>query len=517
LISGIASAPAHAGRGRQAFSASRHLEVVPDPGPCDVVITPANQAATLPMLNDSGKRVFCVDPGDYRAARHLELEVSGTATARRYLRYNAPFPAPPAIRQTSRAIFYGVLLDGASWWVIEGLTIQPTGTQDHSFMVGILGGSRNVLEGNLIDASLQVNYRDQSGVLLRESDAGAPSARNSIQNNVIRGGNKSRLAVDYAGVDIRRSFVAASFNDYTKVLDNEIYDWGHGVEVGASATCDDLGWARGTIIDGNDIYITAAKRVNCEDGTPDPNGECSCSEDGIDVKSPGGSRSDQWTQITNNRLWGFRPTLRAVKSCGGSGARGQAINSGNSCAAHVLVAQNAITDSAVGILTEGGQWRVAGNLLSEIRTADAAHGNQGIAIHPVSGTNSRVQLNTVVGVDNAYQDTAEYFTGQCNAVLHDLATKGSSGPRGAGHVVRYNHLYESNSPNNMSDSTTKVYAADVASGNVELCFSRKRWTAPEEVCVPFGHTTAESPHATFPTACNTDIGAAFGIPVITHP
>jgi hypothetical protein len=481
------------------------------------VITPANKATTLPMLNDSDKRVFCLEPGDYRSARHLELERSGTATARRYLRYNAPFPAPRAIAQANRAIVYGIYLNGASWWVIEGLTIQPTGTQDHAFMVGILGGSRNVLEGNLIDASLQSNDGYQSGVLVREGWTGVAASRNTIQNNVIRGGNKSRLEVDYTGVDIRSSFTTASFNDYTKVLDNEIYDWGDGVQLGASNTCDDPGWARGTIIDGNDIYVTAAKRVNCEDGTPDPNGECSCSENGIDVKSRAGTRVDLWTQITNNRLWGFRPTLRAVKSCGGSGSRGQAINAGNSCAANVLVARNAITDSTAGIVSEGGEWRIAGNLLSEMRNADADRGNQGIAIHPISGTGSRVQLNTVVAVDNAYNDTAAYATGQCNAVLHDRALKGSSGPRGTGHVVRYNHLYESNSPNNMTSPTTEVFANDVDSGNTELCFSRRRWTGPQEVCIPFGHTTAASPHATLPAECGTDIGAPFGIPVITHP
>ena len=56
-----------AGRGRESFAVSPYLAVIADPGPCDVVITPANWASTLPLLNDAGHRVFCVDPGDYRA------------------------------------------------------------------------------------------------------------------------------------------------------------------------------------------------------------------------------------------------------------------------------------------------------------------------------------------------------------------------------------------------------------------------------------------------------------------
>jgi hypothetical protein len=480
------------------------------------VITPANQAATLPLLDDADKRVFCVDPGDYRAARHVEIRASGTASARRYLRFNAPFPAPPAIEQASRAIFHGLLLDGASWWVIEGITIQPTGPQDLAYLVAIFGGTRNVLEGNLLDASLQSNMTRQNGVVLAATGSGKPSTWNSIQNNVIHGGNKNRLPIDYTGVNVPSETVVGAFNDHNKIVDNEIFDWGDGVQIGMDAACADVARPRGTLIDGNDVYVTASKRVRCSDGAPDPNGECSCSENGIDVKSPGGSRSDRWTQVTNNRLWGFRPTLRDVPSCGGSGARGQAINAGNACASNVFVAGNRITDSTIGVLSEGGVWRIAGNLISEIRSADTAHGNQARAIYPLTSTGTLVQFNTVVAVDNTYQDTADDVTAQCNAVIHDRGVLGASGIRGSNHVVRYNTLYESSSPN-LDSPTNQELATDEESQNRELCFDRKRWTAPEEVCIPFGRTTAASPHATHPAECSTAIGAEFGVPELTYP
>jgi hypothetical protein len=508
---------AHGGRDRQAFASSQHLEVVPDPGPCDVVITPANQAATLPLLNDADKRVFCVDAGDYRAAGHVELRSSGSPSARRYLRFNAPFPVPPAIGQTSRAIFQGLLLNEASFWVIEGIAVQPSGLQTYAYLVAILGGARNVLDGNLFDASLQVNYTRQNGVVVAATGAGVPSTRNSIQHNVIRGGNRTRLPIDYTGVSITSEPIAGAFNDYNKVLDNEIYDWGDGIQLSAPSDCSDPARPRGTIIDGNDIYVTDAKRARCSDGAYDPTGECACAENGIDVKTSAGVRSDRWTRITRNRLWGFRPTVREAPSCGGSGSRGQAITAGNACASHVFVAGNVILDSTIGILAEGGEWRIAGNLLSEIRTHDAANGNLGIAIYPLSGAGSLVQFNTVVGVDNAYQDTAADVAAQCNAVIHDRALNGASGPRGAGHVVRDNHLYESGSPNNLVDPTTAVFATAAESLDRQLCFLRRRWTAPEEVCVPLGRTTAASPHATPPPECATDLGAEFGIPAITYP
>jgi hypothetical protein len=490
--------------------------VVPEPPPCDIVITPANADRNLALLNRAGLRVFCVEPGDYRAFGHLELMASGTEDARRWLRLNVPHPAPPAAHQTERAIFHGLLMNTASWWVIEGITIQPTGYQNLAYLIAIFGGSHNVLERNLVDASLQPNRMRQSGVILRATGGGAPSTWNFVQGNVIRGGNASRLFVDYTGVNIPSEAIAGANNDSNRVLDNEIYDWGDGIQVEAASTCDDPAVPRGTIIDGNDIYITADKRVRCSDGAPDPFGECSCSENGIDIKSQGGPDPAHWTQITYNRLWGFRPTLRDVPSCGGSGSRGQAITAGNACAARVFVAGNAITDSTVGVMSEGGEWRVVGNLLSEIRTADAEHGNQGRAIYPLSGASSHVQFNTVVAVDNAYQDTAEYVTAQCNAVVHDRGVLGASGPRGLGHVARHNFLYESSSPN-LDDVTNQVFATDVESQNAPLCFTRKRLTAPEEICVPFGDVGKKSPHKTVPAACSSDLGADFGMPGIGYP
>jgi hypothetical protein len=505
--------PLQAGRARAtSLSASPHLEVIPNPGACQVVITPTNQATTLPQLNDPSKRVFCVNPGNYRAAKHIYLKTPGTATARRYLRYNAPFPAPPAIQQTSRAVFHGIVIGDSSYWVLEGLTIQPT-TQDLSHLLGIFSSHHNVVEGNLIDASQQQNiYGAQKGVNISANSVGVPSTYNSIQNNVIRGGNLLRVPVDYTGVRVGAEQHAGAYNDYNKILDNEIYDWGDGVQVHALAdTCNVDANPRGTLIDGNDIYITSAKRVRCSDGVPDPNGKCSCSENGVDVKSPASSRYDRWTRITNNRLWGFRPTLEAVQSCGGSGSNGQAIT-GNECSAHVFVAKNLVMDSTTGILEAGTDWRIVSNLLTEIRATDSWH--PGVALFPISS--AELRFNTVVAVDNAYEDAGTDVLTQCNAVIHDRSARGGGGGRGANHVTRYNYLYESVN-SNFSGSTDRSFPNDTDSRNSTHCQLRKRWTGVQEICVPFGHTTNLSPHAALPTACTSDIGANFGLPGLRFP
>jgi hypothetical protein len=515
--------PGQAGRGRALFQDSQFLENIPEPPPCDVVITTANAATTLPMLNDPSKYVFCISPGNYLARGQIALRTQGTSTRRRYFRYNGSWPTLPAIRQTDRVRLHGLLINEASWWVVEGITVQPT-TQDTSYLVAIFGSSNNVLQGNLIDASLQSNYKFQSGIVFgatgpASADPGTPSTYNSIQRNVIRGGNKSRLPVDYAGVNIPVEDVAGANNDYNKILDNEIYDWGDGIQVSSSTdVCSSyVAVPRGTLIDNNDIYITSAKRVRCSDGAPDPDGECSCSENGIDIKVAPGSNASRWTRVMNNRLWGFRPTLRDAPSCGGSGSRGQAITSGNSCAGYVFVARNTIMDSTVGIITQGQEWRVVGNLFHEIRTADVSNGNRGVAIYPLEQNDALIQFNTMVATDNAYSDSGWGVVTQCNAVVHDAGVNGLQGARGSPHTTRYNHTYESNTPDIMVGSTNVAHPNDIQSQNRELCFHRKRWTESEEVCIPFAETVQGSPHATLPTACSTAIGVDFGLPTVFFP
>jgi hypothetical protein len=116
----VAVAPATASG---TFANSPLLESIPAAGACDVVITPANAAITLEQLDDPTKRVFCVDPGDYRVHGVLWLTRSGTQAKRRFLRFNASGDQT-AVQRSQRARFENIHVFG-NWWVIQGLTIQP--------------------------------------------------------------------------------------------------------------------------------------------------------------------------------------------------------------------------------------------------------------------------------------------------------------------------------------------------------------------------------------------------------
>jgi hypothetical protein len=456
--------------------------------------------------------VFCVDPGDYRGAGEILLTASGGSGARRYLRFHAPDPVPHAEHQASRAIFESIRIQG-SWWVVQGVTVQPRDPAT-SWLLALHGGDHNVIDGNLIDASRQSNVSSQSGVLVASWQRD-PATYNSIQANVVRSGNRSRLPVDYAGINVSVSFTAGANNDFNKIVDNEVFDWGDGIALTASSDdCAYPGRPRGTLIDGNDVYLTAAKRADCATGAADPAGDCSCAENGIDVKPDPGSDPRYWTRITNNRLWGFRPT--AARSCGGSGANGQAITAGNLCAGHVFVAGNVIQDAAVGISIVGRSWIVVENLFHEIRIPRGSRAG-GSAILPLGRASGvQVQFNTIVEVDNAYDDASSNTDTRCNAVIDDRAVSGFGAPRGVNHATRYSFLYHSPIAS-LTGTTTRSFSSPVQSRNQDFCFWRKRWTRPEFVCIPYGHTTPASPHEATVSSCNSDLGSFLGFRPLVFP
>jgi hypothetical protein len=468
---------------------------VPESGPCDIVLTPADAPNLERLLNDAGLRVFCVEAGDYRSAGLVFLRTQGTPEARRYLRFHPEDGVPNAMYRSERAIFEALRIR-SKWWVIQGITVQPKGDERSNWFLGIEGGDHNVVEGNLIDGIDFPNPGLHAGVEIHGL-VGDGATYNLIRSNVIRRGNQRRLGVDYIGVAIAVGKVTGEDNDFNQILDNEIYDWGDGISL-ASGTedCSPPGEAHGTVIDGNDIYITGDKRVNC-DGTPNPDGDCSCSENAVEIKHEAGPEPHRWTRVTNNRFWGFRPT--SEPRCGSSGGNGQAINAGTPCAGYVLVAGNVISDAFMGVKPEGPGWVIAGNLLHDL----------GRSIFPAPGTNSMdIEFNTFVGADNAYEDNAADVLTRCNAVIDDRGITGWGTERGADHETAYNYLYDA-ADYNFPGPTNQVFPLAEQSGNEELCVTRRRWTGPEQLCVPLARTTASSPHAVSVPHCDPELGAPF--------
>ena len=497
------------------FADSRYLAPIPTDR-CDTYLSTSLISSGLltQMLNDPARRVFCVYPGDYRSAGNILIQQAGTEAKPRIVRFNASDGVANAVQRTQRATFESFYFLKTSWWVMQGLTVRPTRPTTSEYVT--LGGSDHVvIDGNLLDGDQHQNPGDVTGVRITGYQ-GDPATYNTVQHNVIRNGDQSGKADDYWGVIISAATYATERNDYNKVLDNEIYDWGDAVSVaGYTMDCSEPAVQHGTVVDGNDLYVTEAKRVDCTTGARDPNGQCICAENGFDNKSNPGPNVADWTRVTNNRVWGYRPTQTAVH-CGGSGSNGQAISSGNLCPGHVFVAKNIVADSTIGISMTGPGWIVAGNLLHDIRTSNG----RGIytlgAILPTQyATSVQIQFNTVVSTDAAYDDQSSYTDTRCNQVIDDAALPGNSGSRGLAHTTEDNFLYHSPQPNFMGNGNA-FFPSEGESHNGPFCYWRRRFTAPERICVPYAATEPGSPQASESSTCNEAIGAPFGIESISY-
>jgi hypothetical protein len=343
---------------------------------------------------------------------------------------------------------------------------------------------------------------------------GRPSTHNTIQRNVIRNGDQTHQAIDYDGVLIASGFALGEDNDYNAVLDNEIYDWGDAVAVaGYTLDCSDPGVQHGTLIDGNDAYLTPAKYVDCNTGASDPNGQCACAENAFDLKADPGSDPAWWTRVTNNRAWGYRPTTEAVV-CGGSGALGQAITAGTVCPTNIFIARNIVADSTIGIEVVGSDWIVAGNLIHDIQPSNSEMWGTMALFVSDDASYVNVQWNTIVDSMNAYDDHADYVDTRCNTMIRTPGW-GAGMPRGVSHVTAYNYLYEA-SALNFVGSSNQSFPTALASMNQALCYKRKRWTGEETVCVPDGATTQMSPQVLATPYCDSSIGAPFGMSTIGY-
>lgn len=508
FASATAFAPAARAQGK--LAPSPHLVSIPDP-PCDLVITMANAVTTLALLDSPAYRVFCVSPGDYRLLGGISLDSSGSESSPRYLRFHGP-GSVKAFQRAQQAWVERITVRG-SWWVIQGLTIQPhsAGTQ---YFVRLYGADHVVVDGNLLDGVEHPNGSRQNGVWIG-GRYGDPATYNTVQRNVIRNGDQSLLAGDYVAVQIRGADAPGENNDRNRVLDNEIADWGDGVALtGSSDACDDPGAAHGTLIDGNDIYLTPAKYVDCQTGAFDPAGQCACAESAVDVKARPSPAPADWTRVTRNRMWGYRPTTEALV-CGGTGALGQAVTAGNTCPRYVVVAKNAIADSTIGIDVAGEGWLVAGNLIHDIQPSDGRiYGTYGLLL-TAEATGVAVQWNTIVSALNAYDDRSSDTDTRCNAVIESPEWIGWGHPRGANHVTEYNFLYAAGW-SNLTGPTNQIFSNALQSANQPLCYERRRWSGVETVCVPYGATTGSSPHRAAEPHCDAAIAAPFGLPTVGY-
>jgi hypothetical protein len=249
------------------------------------------------MFDKEGSRLdYLLAPGDYRGWGPLELVGRAGNTARRpaTIRFHDPdadHAVHPVHRPTQARVdalnFKGA---GTRNWLVQGLTFSEP-PEAGTPTIRMWDGVRRIT----VDACLIERARLR-GVWIKH-------ARHcTIQRCVIREtlngaaeigrGDQQGIYVGNVDAEIRG----------IRILDNEIYDNGDGIQVKHYKHDPDR-----TVevrIEGNDIYLTPALYL---DG-----GATTWAENAIDLKA--GSSRPRSTRIDNNRLWGFRrnavPTAR---------------------------------------------------------------------------------------------------------------------------------------------------------------------------------------------------------------
>jgi len=400
-------------------------------------------------INDPQFRTFCISPGDYRNLGEIKLTANGTADAPRYIVYNGESSDHPArMEESERAIIKGLGLEGA-WWVVHRLTIRGEGA-----FVDVYG------DDNLISQTLVEGGGGGAGQIKL-----AGGERVAIVDSVLR--NTGKMA--------ERDFhciKATKPAGGIRLVGNEIYDCaGDGLQIEGS---------RGMLVEDNDFYVTTDMYTDCS-GNFDPEGNCSCAENAIDIKSTTDSADpppEEWVWIRNNRFWGFR---RTDVSCSGTGSGGDAIVV-HFDGAFVRVEDNLFFDSDYGFNTpnrEAHDLHVAGNIFSQMFFS---------ALTGLYKSVDGMFVNNTIADSGAGADSAdESHQFQCNVFIN-------SGPVDINGSADFNSYYNSEPIQRLGAHDLQFSRASAAR-HKDLKFIIMRHTTPAEVTLENAIATEDSPHS----------------------
>ncbi len=303
-------------------------------------------------INDSDKRIFCVNPGDYgndnagsEEEKVFKITSSGTKNKRRYLLLNNGNFDHPArlvnnyqdksswINQLAR---YRIKLINANYWSIDRLAYWNDAENTH-YSIDLINSTHNLFDRVLIaDTTDAIKIQNHS------------DANNFKRMHI----EKSQWSVDYntnnpGNIITDDAAIAIIGNAHTKTVDNlfednEIINYVDPIQLVRNSYSKDNGEYEfyrdidfaGTKIINNRFYVTSLLYTDCN-GKLDPNGECSMSENGIDIKA-GSHDINNPIIIKNNYLFGFKKS-----DYNGGDDEGTAIVS------HYHVANLIITDNMI--------------------------------------------------------------------------------------------------------------------------------------------------------------------------
>lgn len=454
---------------------------------CDQIIAPSTPWSSINWAHGS----ICLEAGDHSAKGTLTIPSSASGSASRYKVLRAANLAGKPWQQAAgaRAKVERIALNGADYWLIDGITIDADGTR--------YGGLLDFLS----DSGANFNIANQ--LLIEDGNSngvhvGARNSGNTVQNSVIRN-CRYNVGNDYSGVD----HDGGPTN--THIVNNEMYGCNKGIYISEHV-------AAGTVIENNDLYVPKSMYTDCN-GNYNGVGPCSATETQLGTKN-GGTQANP-VIILHNRVWGNRATdMKVCCNGGGQGSLvfigGQGPNTdGNKVGAkYTLFQNNILMDAQFGV---GGYWTgvrnnsYVGNIIYNIRRHYSKYPS--LALNTGSGYQSEWYFNTVINSDSWDTPTGPYGGTnndiRCNVVINSGGASGA----GSGTQIENNAFFGTN-PNRTGSAASDFVASAVDNSSTDFCFYRKLLTGAERVCIPHARPTMGSPHR---NACDIRTGLRPGI------
>ena len=239
-------------------------------------------------INDAGKSIFCVSPGDY-SEKTITLTTSGTKDKKRYIiLYNGNDIHPGKLDKKNLAKVSFIIKD-TNYWTIDRMAYWESPTT--LIPIKIINSSNNLINRYFMD-------NVGNGIILYPG-----SSDNSIQNCRIQRENIT-IHNDRAAIALYNDGKSDISIKNTKVINNEIKNFVDGFQAVRSSTKALNINYEGTILDNNIIFIDNTIYTDCK-GNHDINGNCAYAENAIDLKS-GSHNINNPIRIINNKMWGYK-------------------------------------------------------------------------------------------------------------------------------------------------------------------------------------------------------------------
>ncbi len=251
-------------------------------------------------INDSGKRIFWVEPGDYTGKGTIRITADGTSSSRRWILYRNP-DNPDKNRHiwdmnnANRALVAYLLFEDADYWVVDRIRmesgIRVTGASDDT-------GSSDYNVFNRMMWKDATNDYIRSGIRMGRRHSHDPghnqslATENTLQNSIIAGIQPVDSSTDVVGVAIIQG-------ENNRVVNCEIFDVTDCVQTNLSEAT-----AKSTKIQNCDMYYT-------QSFADDPDSRI---ENAIDIKahwpdSEAPADKSEWLLIDGNRIRDFNVIL----------------------------------------------------------------------------------------------------------------------------------------------------------------------------------------------------------------